>query len=236
MKSFCRQALCLWVLAIMVFVEKLPAQTVNENKTGFSARGATSAGYLIADVQSGEPERVRSALAALKNADDGTAQQVIEAAIRSSKLRSQQKRDFLKEATRRGKQLAQDIYLAVLRGNDDSLKGEVLKSTPSFGRDFAMPVFQVSIKDKKSRIRLDTLKAVSSMDNQSKRETYAIAAKDSDVTVRSQVAGDAGRLPQAEAWEILQGLCRDSNTTVRTRARGTARALGIDLKANGITD
>lgn len=203
-------------------------QRVNEAPGGgFETPGATRTGYLVADIKSGDPARVASALRTLPELKDSHAQPVIEAAL-SGKLGHEDKLLALDDAARRGKQIGQDLFILALKKGDDALKTAVLERVSAFERDFALPVLEQAMSDEQVQIRLEALKALATMDEQTRHQILTLAAKDTQAGVRLQAATDAANLPKNRAWSILKGLLNDPSNEVATRARASAAAVGVD--------
>lgn len=204
------------------------AQTVNEAPGGgFETPGATRTGFLVADINSGDPERVASALRTLPELKDSQAQPVIEAAL-SGALRFEDKLLALEDAARRGKQIGQDMFILALQKGDDALTKAVFERLSGFDRNFALPVLEQAMSDEKVQIRLEALKAAAPMDEETRHQILTLAATDAQAGVRLQAAKDAASLPKNRAWSILKNLVNDPSNEVATRARASARAAGVD--------
>ena len=220
--------LILCALALPAAAQTDLAQTVNEAPGGgFETPGATRTGFLVADIKSGDPARVASALRTLPELKDTQAQPVIEATL-SGKLPFEDKLLALEDATRRGKQLGQDMFILALKKGGHPLKKAVFERVSNFDRDFALPVLEQAMSDEQVQIRLEALKATASMDEQTRHQILTLAAADTEAGVRLQAAADAANLPKNRAWSILKGLVSDPSNEVATRARASARAVGID--------
>lgn len=218
----------LMIFFLLTLTTPVIAQTVNEAPGGgFEALSVTRTGYLVADIQSGDPERVQSALRTLPHLQDNQANAVIEATL-SADLSHEDKLLALEEAARRGKQLGQDMFALALRNGDHALKREVLERVSAFSRDFAIPILELAMIDESPQIRLGAMDAAGRMDEKSRHQILVVAANDEDAVVRTQAAMDAATLPRDQAWNVLKKLVRDPSPTVAARARASAHAVGID--------
>lgn len=222
----------MFAVSLAVFALALPAasdaQTVNENPRGsFVEPGVSKTQFLVEDVESGEPERVRSALERLPELADSQAAQVIEAVLKSE-LDVEDKRVALEDAARRGKLVGQEMFLLALEHGDSLLKTEVFTKVVNFSYDFALPVLQFGMQDAKPKVRESALKAASRMSQMTLYQVLLIAVDDADAGIRAQAATLAVGLPKERAWAILQPLIQDESHSVSQRARMSARAAGID--------